>query len=83
MIRRRNRDGERCKTPISSVDVSVAFPDDADARHRDDAERFRMEEEMGRLLAEKDAAENRADLLERRLALLQNDFVRTSEKLLA
>lgn len=77
MIQRRIRPGKECKDIIPFVRILFSGFGrlTLSAACRDDAEHFRMEEEMGRLLAEKDAAENRSDMLERRLAVLQSDFV--------
>ena len=44
--------------------------------YRDDTDHFRMEEEMARLVADNEAAKAKNESLERRLASLQNDFVR-------
>ncbi|TGZ83789.1 hypothetical protein EX30DRAFT_91628 [Ascodesmis nigricans] len=67
---------------MMALDEQDDSEEDTGRGREDDAEHFRMEEEMGRLLAEKDAAENRAEFLERRLSVLQNDFDDTSHQLM-
>ena len=44
----------------------------------DDADHFRLEEEMARLVAEKEAVESRNRTLERDMKSLQEDFVRST-----